>query len=243
MALADVRAGQPTGAERIRSVVSAAGSLSLTTGGRCYDLVTMHTMDDKGRVRLHVPADSPLAAEAVCAPRGVLAGLMEFTDIAPTALRDRVRARVTLSGRLTPADIQYSPDVLVLRLDAVRATVETGGVTEAVDLDQLVLAEADPLASEEAALLGHLDHHHREIVDQLSRLVAPQVLQDAVQVRPLALDRYGITLRCEYARGHHDARIPFLAPVNDPARIGRQMERLLAVEPRACPHPRGAGRS
>ncbi|MFD7609322.1 DUF2470 domain-containing protein [Streptomyces sp. NPDC059828] len=228
MALADARVDEPTAAERIRSVVLASASLSLTTDGATYELTAMHTVDGKGRLRLHAPADSPLAAEAVCAPRGVFAGLAQFTDIAPVAVRDRVRARVTLSGWLTPADIQSSPDTLVLRLDAARATIDTDAGAEAVGLDELVLAQADPLAAQEAALLCHLAHDHHDVVTELSRLADPQVLRCAVRIHPLALDRYGLTLRCEYPRGHQDVRLPFPAPVGGPSGICEQVELLLA---------------
>ncbi|MEJ8655501.1 DUF2470 domain-containing protein [Streptomyces sp. MS1.AVA.4] len=237
MALADVRATGPTNAERIRSVMSASTSLSLTTGGNCYDLIAMHTVDEQGRLRLHAPADSPLAAEAVCAPRGLLAGLLQFTDIAPVAVRDRIRARVTLSGRLTPADVQSAPDVLVLRLEAVRVTIERDGLAEDVRLDEVGLARTDPLAAEEAGMLNHLDRDHHDVVAGLSRLADARVLRDARHVRPLALDRYGITLRCEYARGHHDIRIPFPVPVRDAAGIGAQIDRLLS-QAHGCPHRR-----
>ncbi|MFE7778182.1 DUF2470 domain-containing protein [Streptomyces sp. NPDC057445] len=243
MALADVRVDEPTAAERIRSVLLASGSLSLTTGGTCYDLTAMHTVDDKGQLRVHAPADSPLAAEAVFAPRGLLAGLAQFTDIAPTAVRDRVRAKVTLSGWLTPADIQASPDVLMLRLDAARVTIERDAGAEVVGLDELVLAHADPLAGQEAALLCHLDHDHHDVVTQLSRLADLQVLRGALRIRPLALDRYGLTLRCEYSSGHHDFRISFPTPVRDPAEIREQLERLLVRVRRDHAHGRRAGHS
>ncbi|MFD5424377.1 DUF2470 domain-containing protein [Streptomyces sp. NPDC127084] len=227
MALADVRVDEPTAAERIRSVVLASGSLTLTTGGTLYELTAMHTVDDKGRLRLHAPADSRLAAEAVSAPRGVLAGLAQFTDISPVAVRERVRARVTLSGWLTPADIQSSPEVLVLRLDTARATIETGTGADVVGLDELVLAQADPLAVQEAALLCHLDHGHRDVVTELSRLADPRPPRGALRIRPLALDRHGLTLRYEYRCGHQDARVAFPEPVCDPAGICEQVELLL----------------
>ncbi|MGW1886054.1 DUF2470 domain-containing protein [Streptomyces sp. NPDC001970] len=239
MALADVRGTGPTNAERIRSIMAGAGSLSLTTGACSYDLIAGHTVDDKGQLRLHAPAESRLAVEAACAPRGALAALLEFTDIAPTAVRDRVRARVTLSGWLAPSETQPVQGVLVLRLDAARATIERDGVVEHVGLDEVVPAEPDLLAVEEAALLTHLEDDHLDVVAQLSRLADPQVLQGAVQVRPFALDRYGFTLRCEYTRGHRDVRILFPDPLRTAAEIGGQVDRLLA-RACACPPRRGA---
>lgn len=112
MVFAKARPAGPSNAERIRSVIAAAGSLSLTTDDNTYDLIAMHSVDDSGRLLLHAPADSPPAVESVCAPHGVLAALLEFTDIAPAAVRDRVRARVTLAGRLTPSVTQPAAGVL-----------------------------------------------------------------------------------------------------------------------------------
>ncbi|WP_338674445.1 DUF2470 domain-containing protein [Streptomyces sp. SCSIO 30461] len=227
MALADVRVDEPTAAERIRSVVLASGSLTLATGGTLYELTAMHTVDGKGRLRLHAPAGSRLAAEAVSAPRGVLAGLAQFTDIAPVAVRERVRARVALSGWLTPADIQSSPEVLVLRLDTARAVIETDAGAQVVGLDELVLAQCDPLAAQEAALLCHLDHAHRDVVDELGRTAAPLPPPGALRIRPLALDRHGFILRYELRSGHLDVRVAFPEPVSDPSGICEQVELLL----------------
>ncbi|MBA2947601.1 DUF2470 domain-containing protein [Streptomyces himalayensis] len=227
----------PTAAERIRSVLARAGSLTLTTDGHRYDLVGLHTVDSKGQVTLRLPADSPLAARTVSAPRGALAALLEFTDISPTPVRARVRAKVTLSGWLALADgtENDADDSAGLRLDLARATLETGEDMVAVGLDELVLAEADPLAIEEAAMLTHLADAHQDMVAKLSRLAGPRLLQGVVRVQPVALDRYAITLRCEYARGHCDLRLLFPQPVHDAAQAGAGIQNLLAAG-RNCPH-------
>ncbi|MER5182783.1 DUF2470 domain-containing protein [Streptomyces sp. NPDC002896] len=238
-------ATEPTAAERIRSVLVRAGSLTLTTDGHRYDLVGLHHVDGKGQVRLRLPADDPLVARAVCAPRGALAALLEFTDVSPTSVRARVRAKVTLSGWLALTgdteddgdDADDADDGSSLRLDLARATLETGEDMVVVGLDELVLAEADPLAVEEAALLTHLVDAHQDMVTRLARLAGPRLLQGVVRVQPVALDRYGITLRCEYASGHGDLRLLFPEPVRDPAQAGDGIHQLLAAA-HACPHRR-----
>ncbi len=239
MSATDVLAGEPTHAERTLSVLTRADSLTLTTETNRYDLVGLHTVDGSGRVALRLPVDSPLAAQAASAPRGVLAGLLEFTDIAPTAVRDRVRARVTLSGWLTPGGSSQRTDDLELRLDTARASLETTAGTFAVGLDELILAEADPLAGAEAAMLTHLADSHDDVVTLLTRLADPQLLHGVVRIRPLALDRYGITLRCEYARSRRDIRLAFPARVREPAQAGEQIRQLVAAA-RACPNRRRA---
>lgn len=52
-----IRATEPTSAERVRSVVAAARSLTVTTHGYRCDLVAAHTLDGRGRVVLHLPTD------------------------------------------------------------------------------------------------------------------------------------------------------------------------------------------
>ncbi|ORT58077.1 DUF2470 domain-containing protein [Streptomyces sp. CB03238] len=231
MSAPDAPAADPTTAERIRSVLARAQSLTLTMDGHRHDLVGGHTIDDKGGLTLHPPAGSPPVTQAASAPGGAVAALLEFTDIAATSVRDRVRARVTLSGRLTRTD---DPG---LRLDTERATLETAAGTVTVGRDELVLAEADPLAVHEAAMLTHLADAHDDVVTRLTRLAEPRLLHGVVRVQPLALDRHGITLRCEYARGHRDVRVLCPDPVCEPGQAGEQIRHLLAAA-RACPHHR-----
>ncbi|MCK8678280.1 DUF2470 domain-containing protein [Streptomyces lichenis] len=226
MVLAKLRPAGPSTAERIRSVVAAAGSLSLTTDGNCYDLIAMHTVDRAGVLRLHTPADSLPAVEAVCAPDGLRA-LLEFTDLAPTLTRDRVRAKVTLAGVLTPCQTQDTPDALVLRLDPARAAIECGGLVERVEPGPLAAAAPDVLAMEEAAMLVHLDEDHPDIVERLALLAGPEPRRET-RVRPLAMDRYGIVLRFEYPDHHEDARVAFPVPVRSAGEVRRQVERLLS---------------
>ncbi|MGI5481680.1 DUF2470 domain-containing protein [Streptomyces lavendofoliae] len=281
----DARPPGPSGAERVRSVLTAARSLTVTTDGYRCDLVGAHALDDRGRLTLRLPGDCHLAAAVACAPRGDLAAMLQFTDVAPTAVRDRVRARVTLSGWLTDAGADDAVgggavgvrgtrglggtrgsrglgggrargaggagdaagdagdaagdagDHVDLRLDAVRATLDTGAGPEGVGLDELVLAGADPLAGHEAALLIHLTDDHPDAVARLARLVEPRHLHGVRRVVPVALDRYGITLRLERARAHDDVRLPFAVPLRDAAEFGDRVQTLLAAA-RACPRRR-----
>lgn len=236
MSAAALPAAEATLAEQTRSVLARAVSLTVTTNGLRYDLVGLHSVNARGQVRLRLPADSLPAAHVACAPRGALAALVEFTDIAPVAVRDRVRARVTLSGWLTRSGQDAATDV-DLRLDAARVTLATQEVTVKVGLDELVLARPDPLAVDEDSLLTHLTDAHQDAVTRLTRLADPWLLHGAVRVLPLAVDRYGITLRCEYARNQRDLRLPFPAPVREASQVGEQIQLLLAAA-QACPRRR-----
>ncbi|MFK0011695.1 DUF2470 domain-containing protein [Streptomyces sp. NPDC091027] len=227
-------AAQATPAEQARSVLARAVSLTVTTNGLRYDLVGLHSVDARGQVRLRLPADGLPAAQVACAPRGALASLVEFTDIAPVSVRDRVRARVTLSGWLTRSGRAPANGDVDLRLDTARVTLATRETAQAVGLDELVLAAPDPLAVDEGSLLTHLADAHQDAVLRLAGLADPWLLRGAVRVLPLALDRHGITLRCEYAHNQRDLRLPFPRPVHEASLVARQLELLLTT---AAPHP------
>ncbi|MEV3989892.1 DUF2470 domain-containing protein [Streptomyces sp. NPDC049837] len=239
----DARTPEPTDAERVRSVLSAARSLTVITHGYRCDLAGVHRLDERGRLTLRLPADGHLAAAVAGAPGGDLAAMLQFTDVAPTAVRDRVRARVTLSGWLTrarrgaEARAEAGRGGVALRLDPVRVTLHTGDDVVFVGLDELVLAAPDPLAGHEAALLLHLTDDHPDAVARLARLVEPRHLHGVRRVVPLALDRYGVTLRLEHARAHHDVRLPFTPALREAAEFGDRVQALLAAA-HACPRRR-----
>ncbi|OAR26960.1 DUF2470 domain-containing protein [Streptomyces sp. ERV7] len=230
-AAADAAPAELTPAERVRSLLAQAVSLSLTTEGQDYDLIGMHSVGPKGRICLHPPADSPLSAQVAMAPHGNLATLLEFTDVAATAVRDRIRAKVTISGWLTPAGGGH--DEGRLRLDTARVTLRTTAGSLDVGLDEVALAEPDPLAVDEAAMLTHLADAHGDMVAELVIRAGSQLPPGILRTAPLALDRHGITLRCEYRRGHCDLRFPFPATARDTAEAGEQVRQLLTA-PRRC---------
>jgi hypothetical protein len=229
----DACAARPTNGERVRTVVAAAGSLMVVTDRHSVELAGLHTLDDRGRLLLRVPDDCALAAEVALAPRGIVAAVLKFTDIAPTAVRDRVRARVTLTGWFAPVRGNTQESGVPLRLDFAHAELETAGGTETVGLDELALACADPLAVYEGDMLTHLVDDHSDVVDLLTRLVDPRLVQGVRRVLPVSLDRYGMTLRLEHANSHHDVRLSFPAPLSDAAEAGDRIQALLAAA-RAC---------
>ncbi|MGW6566785.1 DUF2470 domain-containing protein [Streptomyces sp. NPDC054975] len=238
-AATDTTPSEQAAAVRVRSVLAQAVSLSLTTDGQCYDLIGMHSVGRNGRITLSAEADSPLTAQVASAPHGSLAVLLEFTDIAPTPLRDRVRARVTISGWLTPTNPAareegQGGDGGGLHLDLARVTLRTAAGTQEVGLDAFALAQPDPLAVEEAAMLTHLADAHADMVADLVVLAGSRLPYGVVRALPLAVDRYGITLRCEYREGHCDLRLPFPTEARDAAEAGEQVRRILTTP--TCAH-------
>lgn len=219
----------PSAAERARSVLAAAWSCAVTAGGGREEFVGAHTVTDDGRVLLDVPEDSALLTAAICAPPGEPSAVLEFADVAPVPVRDRIRARLWLAGRFSVRDgrLAFQPTRVVLRQ-------ASGAVL--VDLDDFATGAPDPLATAEARLLTHLADCHPDAVERLTRLVGMSSLHGAVRVQPLAVDRHGLTLRIERVRAGGDVRLPFHAPADDVAALAERMQVLLSQASAAtCP--------
>ncbi|MFI9834153.1 DUF2470 domain-containing protein [Streptomyces sp. NPDC051913] len=219
----------PSAAERARSVLAAAWSCAVTADGGREELVGAHTVTEDGRVLLDVPDDSALLAAAICAPRGEPSAVLEFADVSPVPVRNRIRARMWLAGWFAPEDdrLAFTATRIVLRQ-------QSGAVV--VDLDEFAAAAPDPLAGAEARLLTHLADCHADAVERLTRLVEPDSLHGAVKVQPVAVDRHGLTLRIERVRAHGDVRLAFHRPADDVAQLTERMHVLLGQAASAsCP--------
>lgn len=218
-------AARPTDAERIRSILTAAHSMTVATDGLRTEVRHLDGADPMGRLHLH-PAEPGGHAEYRPAIR------LEFTDVAPTPVRDRVRARVTVLGRLlTPysdAAADSGADTTCMEFD--RAVLETPEGRSHVGLEELDAACPDPLAPYEAGMLTHLLDDHHDLVTLLLRLVQPLPTAAAVvRALPVAMDRYGITLRLEERHGHRDVRLPFPSPLDDVEQAGTQIQALFSA--------------
>ncbi|MFD8522638.1 DUF2470 domain-containing protein [Streptomyces capillispiralis] len=219
----------PGAAERARSVLATAWSCAVTAEGTREELVGAHAVTDDGRVLLHVPEDSALLAAAICAPRGEPSAVLEFADVAPVPVRNRIRARLWLAGWFSVQDghLLFQPTRVVLRQPS-------GAVV--VDVDDFAAAEPDPLAGAEARLLTHLADCHADAIERLTRLVDTGSLHGAVRVQPLAVDRHGLTLRIERVRAGGDVRLPFHAPADSVGQLTERMHVLLSQAAAAsCP--------
>ncbi|MEV8532008.1 DUF2470 domain-containing protein [Streptomyces sp. NPDC051211] len=212
---------RPTDAERVRSVLAAAHSMTVVTDGIRTEVRQMDGSDVLGRFHLHpVPERAPAQDDRP-------AIRLEFTDVSPAPVRDRVRARVTILGRLLtpfPADLADSTCV-----EYAQAVLETSGGRAYIGLDELDEACPDPLAPYEAGMLTHLLDDHPELVTLLLRLVPQQPAGAVLRALPLAIDRYGITLRLELRSGHRDVRLPFPSPLDDVEQSGAQIHALLSA--------------
>ncbi|MFJ6796864.1 DUF2470 domain-containing protein [Streptomyces sp. NPDC091268] len=218
---------RPSDAERIRSVLAAAHSMTVVTGEVRTEVRHLDGTDPLGRLHLH-PAGPGGGGVGVGEHRPSVR--LEFTDIAPTPVRDRVRARVTLVGRLlTPYGDPARAGADSTCLEFGRAVLETARGRAYVGLDALDAARPDPLATCEAGMLTHLLDDHAELVTLLLRLVRPEPTAAVVRALPVALDRYGITLRLEERRGHRDVTLPFPSPLDDVEQAGAQIQALVSA--------------
>ncbi|WP_422769822.1 DUF2470 domain-containing protein [Plantactinospora sp. WMMC1484] len=244
-------AGRPasqaaTPAERLRSLLVAARSLSLQTPGHQADLVGRHHVA-YGRLVVELPAVSCMARHLRHA--GEVVTIVEVTDLAPVPIRDRVRARATLGGWLTAAppngrdgsqhggegerDAGDESTELTAVFELATAELRTSGSITSIAPEAFAAARPDPLAQSEADLLCHLADHHPETVERLAMLITPHRRAGARRIRPLALDRFGIALRVEHSDHDSDVRLDFPAPVENPDRLTEAVGALLA----GCPGP------
>jgi hypothetical protein len=230
---------EPSAAELVRSVLAAARSLTLTTEAHRVELVGLHSIESPGRLLLNVPAETHLSSEIAVAPYGDVAATVEFSDVSPVSVPDRIRARVVLGGWLAPAGDRPAAQEGMTALSFESATVELehGGQWVDVDPDDLALAEPDPLAETEAEILIHLAGAHGDAVELLAQLVDVRLLNGVTRVDPLRLDRYGVVLRLQRAGGTHDVRLAFPSPLRNPAHGVVQLRTLLA-RARTCPRRR-----
>ncbi|MFD3451717.1 DUF2470 domain-containing protein [Streptomyces sp. NPDC058691] len=215
---------QPSGAERVRSVLASAHSMTVATAHGRAEISRLTAAGLAGHLHLH-PLDTALSR-----PESVPATL-EFTDVAPTPVRERVRARVTVTGRLAAPYRADAGDGQCMEF--AQAVLETEDGRSTIELEELVAADADPLATCEAGMLTHLMDDHQELVPLLMRLVRPVPAPGAQRVLPLAVDRYGITLRIEYPRVHRDVRLPFATPLTSADQAGGHIQALLGVARRS----------
>ncbi|MFI8766636.1 DUF2470 domain-containing protein [Streptomyces sp. NPDC053792] len=223
-------AARPTPAERVRTILTAAQSMTVVTDGLHEEVHRLDGTGPMGHLHLHDPSEDCPAGRTARIPVR-----LELTDIAPTPVRRRVRARLTLMGLLSaPYTSETTTSTCV---EFGQALLQDDEGRTFVTLDEIRATEPDPMATSEATMLTHLADRHAELVPLLLRLVRPRPDRDMVRALPLALDRYGLTLRLEHRTGHHqDARLPFPTPLTDIDQAGPRIHALLTAARRAS-HP------
>jgi hypothetical protein len=236
----------PSLAERARTTVRLSPTLQLSTETGCGD-ADRHGTDEIGSLVLVVPEEHAVAI-AARASSGGLAAEVEATDMCPVPVPDRVRGRTRLTGWVhEPAtflrrplamrtaergnigdlsellDIGHGHTVLYVNITEVSVRIGRGAAVTVPPGDYAV-ADADPLARDEASLLAHLTRAHPEELARLVSLVPEPVRAVAGRVQPIRLDRYGVVLRA----GAADVRLPFAEPLDCRHELPGRMRELLA---------------
>lgn len=218
----------PCDAERIQTACRRAHEGTLSVDGCSPAAVGMvHLFESEAF--MVVPDDGEVRERAETALDG-LPAMLELADCAPISLRERVRSLIWLSGRVhaVPAELERElaveiagdhPDArlldighghCLLRLHLDNAVIATSAGAGAVDAAALSSAEPDPFWEYEGQWLSHLDADHQDLVYRLASKF-PEHLQRG-RVRPLGLDRFGITFRIETPDSDSDVRLAFERP-------------------------------
>jgi|GEM_PF-6891382 len=215
-------------AVRARSAAEAANSVDVVWDEGACALVEGVTALHDGSFLLTVPlgtalADRLLRADAEGTDVG---GCLGVTDLAPVAVRDRVRGRLALAGwfevRSQGADLRCRlepQEVLWQDCGAPTPGRRRPRPAVRVDADDYRCAECDPLAAHEAELLLALLRETRTLAFLAARAGLAGLARRGDPVRPVRLDRSGVALRLDRACGPvevplrfpHDATGPSLA--------------------------------
>ncbi|ORI25112.1 DUF2470 domain-containing protein [Rhodococcus sp. 1168] len=242
----------PSTAERVRSACARAEGARLAIEGTEPVVTLLHHLRSNGEVIVAVPEDSSLATLARQPSLDGVPAVLELTDHTPLELRESVRSLVWLRGELRsvpvplmrpiadavavehphPALLDIGHGTILLRLIISSSVVADSTGAEPVDVEDLLTAAPDPFWELETSWLQHLDVDHPELIDQLARRLPPSLRRG--RIRPLGIDRYGISLRIESEHGDNDVRLPFPQPVDDSMALSRAL-RVLA----GCPFLNG----
>lgn len=243
----EVAPRQPSAAERARTLIEGNSSVALVIPGLVPEpgrvpvpLVPLRqSVGPDGDVFLLFPQDSPAVRAVRAATDDEAAVVLEVTDVAPVAVRHRIRGRAWLAGWLTPVPgAAFEAGTELLRLEPGEISLDDLWGTALVEPDEFAEAVADPLAGYEAELLQHLAAAHDTEVGLLCGLVegyggtcegSVGSVGAVVGAVPLALDRFGLRVRFSAEGGTFDARFEFPEPVEGLEGARRAMRALFAA--------------
>lgn len=224
-----------------RSALAAADSIVIAGPGVRASLRGGHVVTDGGRLVLVLSAGPVPWARLRGASDGSEISAIHVTDVAPLAVRERVRARVTVMGRSTrPEPAALEDDEVLEVAHLVHATaalrvflpeavvVDHDGDTTFLTADSWRDARPDVVCPHEAPLRTHLVESHADVLAGLVALLDRDVVAAADRVVPLALDSRGIVFRAEFPASHVDLPLWFGRPLRDPSDMRREMRSLLS---------------
>lgn len=237
------RATAPSHAERCRTLAQQARTATLCTiardpAGYPYGSLVTVAADARGRplfllsaLAEHTgnlkarPEASLLVAEPASGRADPLA-LGRMTLIGPCRPLDpaEVAAARTLFLAAHPRAAHYVDftDFAFYRLDPVSIRYVGGfGRMSWVDPAEYAAAEPDPLASEAAYILEHMNTDHADAVLAYAKGLAG--IKDATAAIMISVDRYGFELDVITPSGPRAARLTFDAPVSTTEEVRKAM--------------------
>lgn len=245
-------------AERARTLIAGASGLRIGVLNLTHDL-GRHAVGTDGSLTFLAPVDSPAAIFRVAPRLPAQVVTVTTVDVATVPQHDRIRGSLRLTGLMRPArqplpagvrehlagpdpqDLEVAGPVLRLQPSRVTLTWHCErGSTEGSDAREIAIEDyraalPDPMIELEAQWLPHLLLDHAQLLRTLAAHVYDG-LDDSIDVRPLALDRFGLVLRL-YAEGRHlDRRLSFARPVACGCDLREAFDDLLH---RAAPHEPG----
>ncbi|MFC0316181.1 DUF2470 domain-containing protein [Gordonia phosphorivorans] len=236
----------PCDAERIQSACRRAHEGTLSVDG-CAPMAVAMVHLFEAEAFLLVPSnsvDSDLPATSGFGGAGVPA-MLELADCAPISLRERVRSLVWLSGTVHGVPTQLERELAIeiagdhpdarlldvghthslLRLAVDNAVIATATGAAAVEAVALSTAQPDLFWEYESQWLAHLDADHPDLVTRLADQF-PEHLRRG-RVRPLGLDRFGITFRVETPSSDDDVRLSFERPCTGVGDLSAALHQLV----------------
>jgi hypothetical protein len=232
----------PDAAVVARSALAVADSVVVAGRGFRASLRGGHVVTNQGRMVLVLSAGPVPCARVWGSPDGSEVTAVHVTDVAPLAVRERVRARVTVMGRSTRPEPAALDDVEIWEVaNVLHATaalrvflpeavvVDHQGATTFLTADSWRDARPDVVCTHEAPLLTHLVESHADVLAGLIGLLDRDVVAAADRVVPLALDSRGIVLRAEFPTSHVDLPLWFDRPLQAPSDMRREMRSLISA--------------
>jgi hypothetical protein len=230
---------QPSAAERARTLIEGNSSVILRIPGLhpepAEPLVPLRlSVGPAGDLFLLFPRDSPAVRAVRHAADDEAEAVLEITDVAPVAVRHRIRGKAWVAGWLTAVPgAAFEADAELLRLETGEISLDDLWGTDTVEPDEFAEAAADPLTEFETELLQHLAASHEAEVGLLCGLVGSPIAacspRSAIGAVPVALDRFGLRVRFTGEQGVFDARFEFPRPVADLEGARRAMRALFAA--------------
>jgi hypothetical protein len=249
---------RPSAAETARTLTAGQGTASLSTAFGSSAAPVLHAGLEDGEVAVLVgrreltsvglgdvlaPAGEPrvvlvdirsyaplpdltLARAQLCAAGHARAAQATERGAAGVALR-------TVYGSAVDPLVTGDPDRVLLIVDVADCELHWPEGCERIPATDYVLADSDPLAHDEGAALQRIaDACSARLLAMVRGLRRDQTGDDdltrAVAVRPVGLDRYGLTLQCSLADGDAGlGRLAFPAPVEDVAEAEGAIRGLL----------------